>query len=81
MVERDFVMTIPLTQEERQQIEDSARRHGYETSVEYVRALLEFAAQQPEFDFETKEGLLAALRESWHQAMRGNTRPISELLK
>ena len=36
-------------------------------------------AEEEGYDFDTKEGILAGLRESWHQAMTGNTRPVSEL--
>ena len=37
----------------------------------------ELAAE--ELDFDTKEGIAAGLRESWRQAMTGETRPISDL--
>jgi hypothetical protein len=32
-----------------------------------------------DFDLDTQEGLEAAFRESWRQAMNGETRPVAEL--
>jgi Arc/MetJ-type ribon-helix-helix transcriptional regulator len=37
-----IVLSIDLTLEEHQQINDLARRRGYETPADYVRALIEF---------------------------------------
>jgi hypothetical protein len=73
-------LTIDLTLEEHQQIEEMAQRHGYDTPADFLHALVSTViAEQEEYDFDTKEGILAGLRESWHQAMTGNTRPVSEL--
>lgn len=73
-------VTIDLTVEEHRQLEDFAHRQGYDTTANFLHALLShLIAEQEEYDFDTKEGILAGLRESWHQAMTGNTRPISEL--
>jgi hypothetical protein len=72
-----IALTIDLTPEESQQIEAAARQQGYETSAAYVHALVTDAIAQ--YDFDTKDGILAGLHESWQQAMTGQTRPISEL--
>ena len=72
-----IALTIDLTPEESRRIEAVARQQGYETPAEYVHALVSEAIA--EHDFDTKAGILAGLRESWHQAMTGQTRPISEL--
>lgn len=37
---------IDVTEDERQRIEESARRRGYETVSEYIKALLEEAAEE-----------------------------------
>jgi hypothetical protein len=76
-----FVLTIDLTPEEHHRIEELARRRGFTAPDDYVRALIESDAnvQTEEFDFDTHDGVMAGLRESWHQAMTGDTRPISEL--
>jgi hypothetical protein len=70
-------LTINVTPEERQRIEELAQQRGYAAPGDYLLALVESDAE--EFDFETREGLVAGLRESFHQAVKGNTRPISEL--
>src|SRR5262249_37570121 len=69
-----------LTPEKRQRIEDMAHRRGYNAPEDYLLALVDMdAAVQDEHDFESNEGILAAMRESFHQAVTGDTRPISEL--
>ena len=77
----NIVSTPALSDEERQQIEAMADRHGYSETADFLSALERAyrANEQPEYDFDTKEGILAGLSESWHQAMTGDTRPISEL--
>ncbi len=74
-------LTITLTPDERQHIEEAAKARGYNAPGDYLLALVNLDAitAQEELDFDTKEGILAGLRESWHQAMTGDTRPISEL--
>jgi hypothetical protein len=75
------VLTLEVTPEERQRIEELARQRGYSAPDEYLLALVESdsAARQTEVDLDTKAGILVALRESLHQAITGDTRPISEL--
>lgn len=71
-------LTIKLTKEESHCLEVLAQHHGYQTAAEYVRTLITEAIDN-EYWFETKEGMLEALRQSWHQAMTGQTYPISML--
>ena len=73
----DITLTINLTSDEQKRVEDLARQSGYETPADYVHALVSEAIASPDFD--TQAGVLAGLRESWHQAMTGQTRPVSEL--
>lgn len=82
MTDKDSIMVLELTPEERQQIEDLARRRGYNTPEEYLLALIEADAlasrgvsSEDEDDFDIE----ASFRQGWHEAMTGQTRPIAEL--
>jgi hypothetical protein len=69
-------LVIDLTPEERQRIEDLARQRGYEAPADYLKALVESDAEEDEgFD----EDPVAAFRQSWHEAMTGQTHPVSTL--
>jgi predicted DNA-binding protein len=72
-------LTIDLTLEEHERVEDLAHRHGM-SPADYLHVLISDAiAGTADYDFDTREGILRGLRESWHQAETGNVRPISEL--
>jgi hypothetical protein len=71
-------LVIPLTPEEREKFEALAHRRGFRASDDYVRALVEFDAQQhgEAAPFETDEELgdpIEGFRIGWAQAMRGET--------
>jgi len=68
-------LTIDLTPEEHQQIEELAHQRGYNTPAEYVRALIEFAAEAQD---ETLP-LADRFRHSLQDALAGKTYPISTL--
>lgn len=72
-----ITLTIDLTPEENQRIEDLAHQSGFETPADYVHALVSNVLA--EHDFDTQAGIMSGLRASWHQAVTGETRPISEL--
>jgi hypothetical protein len=65
-------LTIEVTPEERQRIEDRARQHGFDTPGDYLLSLVEE-------DEPTKEELLNSFREGWAAAMKGDTIPASKL--
>ena len=65
-------LTIDVTPEERQRIEDRARQHGFASPGEYLLSLVEE-------DEPTKEELLNSFREGWAAAMNGDTIPASKL--
>lgn len=77
----NITLSIDLTPEEHRRAEELAHQRGYVALSDYVRALIETDAiiQAEEFDLDTKEGVMAALKESWHQAMTGHTIPASKL--
>ena len=77
-------ITIDVTSQESQVIERLAHERGYTASSAFLLALVRRVvaaemAQQEDYDFDTQEGVMAALRDSWHQAMSGQTRPVDEL--
>jgi len=69
------VLTIDLTPEDRQRIEELAQRRGYNAASDYLLALVEL----DEEEFDEKQILLDDLRQSIHEAMTGQTVPASEL--
>ncbi len=78
MTEREMLV-IDVTPEERQRIEARARQHGYPTAREYLLALVEADEEIDDLDLDTREGLLSGVRASLRQAIKGETRPVSEL--
>ena len=87
----EMYLTIPLTEEQRARYEQRARELGFASLADYVLDLL----QESELDWEEFEktgydedeeedddeiiDLEDTLKRSWGEAMKGNTRPISEL--
>lgn len=76
---------LPVTPEQRQQIEANAHRRGYTDVADYLRQLLQQDALthgDPEpFDADepTKAEILARLRRAMLDAINGNTLPLSAL--
>jgi hypothetical protein len=68
-------LTILMTPEERDQIEALARQRGYATPNDYLLALVELDAEDDEWD----EDPAVAFRQAWHEAMIGQTFPVSTL--
>ncbi len=66
------ILTMDVTPEERERIENQARLHGFETPTAYLLSLVEE-------DELTKEDLLNSFREGWAAAMNGDTIPASQL--
>lgn len=77
-------LTINVSPETRQQIEELARRRGYSALKDYLLALIESDAKAHDEtvnldEEETQENLLEGFRQSWHEAMTGKTVPLSNL--
>jgi hypothetical protein len=83
----ETVLEIKLTSENRERIEHLAHQRGYEVLQDYLLALVEIDAvilsEEAELEdldeIHTKEEVLAGLRQSLHEAITGQTRPIEEL--
>jgi hypothetical protein len=75
MTDKDTVLTISVSREERQQIEKLARRRGYDTPEDYLLALVKSDA---EAQGETLP-LTERFRRSLQDAIAGKTYPISTL--
>ena len=69
-------ITINLTPEEHHRIEELARRRGYAAPADYLKALIESDAEEDEYFDQDPQ---AAFRQAWHEAMTGQTQPISNL--
>ncbi len=67
-------LVIHLTNEQRERIESAAKQRGYTAPDDYLLALFELDAEDDDF-----EDPIAAFRQSWHEAMTGQTHPISTL--
>jgi len=65
-------LVIHVTNEQRQRIEEFARRRGYKAPDDYLLALVEA---------DEKAQLLSDLRQGIHEAMTGDTIPASKLLE
>ena len=80
-----YIPTISLTDEQRQIAEAKARELGYAQTDEYLQDLLSEALEdslRPDIDDgRTKAEILAGLRTSLRQALRGEGRPARELLE
>ena len=68
-------LTLDLTPEEHQQIEARAHQRGYDTPVDYVRALIESDAEAGGENLPLTE----RFRRSLQDARAGKTHPISTL--
>ena len=78
------VPVLEVTPDQQTQIEALARRRGYPTAAGYLLALIEADALAEAIgddlaDADDDLDLIAELRQAWHDAMTGNTRPISDL--
>lgn len=79
----DHILTLHVTEEQRQKIETQARESGYATAEAYLLALVE--ADEDDFIDDPEEAaidLVAQFREAWHDAMTDgdNARPLDEIL-
>ena len=73
---------IEVTPEQRHRIEVLAQQLGFETPGEYVCSLIETDAKahRQNLDLaEADEDPIKGFREGWHDAMTGNTYPVSTL--
>jgi hypothetical protein len=77
------VLSITLTIEERDRVEEAARERGFSNFDEYVRALIEAdILETGDVDYEDDdETILEGIREGFRDTLLGNVRPISELPK
>jgi hypothetical protein len=78
----DYVsLTIQMTQEQRQRIEEQAKERGYDVLDDYLLALVEADADDDFIDDPEEDAidLEADFREAWAAAMTGNVRPVEEL--
>lgn len=73
------VMSIDVTEEDRIQIEELARRRGYDAPGDYLLALVELDAQAQDESLDTEENLLTRFKRSWQDALAGKTYPIATL--
>lgn len=82
MTDQELVrLTIQITKEQKQQIEQIARERGFRSAGDYVLALV---AQDSEVADETEEmdedvDPVKLFREGWKDVMDGNTYPASTL--
>ena len=67
-------LTIDVTPDEQARIEALAREYGYDSPGEYLLALVELVAEDID-----AENPIDAFRQSWHEAMTGQTYPVSTL--
>jgi hypothetical protein len=71
-----ITLTLDLTPEKNQQIQEQTRRRGYDDPEDYLLALVDWdAEEEDDFDEDPK----AAFRQAWHEAMTGETYPASTL--
>lgn len=72
---------INISPEKRQTIEVLARRLGYSTLEDYLRALIETDAKAHGeiLDLDEEIDPIESFRQGWHDVMTGNIRPLSEL--
>jgi hypothetical protein len=69
-------LTIDLTVEELHKLEERAEQRGYDAVTDYLLALVDWDAEEDE---DLEEDPKAAFRQAWHEAMTGNTHPVSTL--
>lgn len=77
----NMVIQIEVTPEQRHQLEVLAQKLGFETSVDYVRSLIETDARAhgQDLTLDDAEDPMQGFREGWHDAMTGKTYPVSTL--
>jgi hypothetical protein len=78
MNEPQTALVIPMTEAERARVEDLARRHGYETTSDYVRALIE----QDEAVVTAEEDIVdieAEFKQAWREAKAGNEVSLEDM--
>jgi Arc/MetJ-type ribon-helix-helix transcriptional regulator len=72
-------LTIEITQEQREQINQLARERGYDSASDYLLALVredsDGDGDMDEDDIDPEE----SFRRGWHDVLSGNTYPASTL--
>ena len=68
-------LTIQVTREQKQQIEQLARERGFQSADEYMLALVAHDSEDADEDVDP----VALFREGWKDVMAGNTYPASTL--
>jgi hypothetical protein len=72
------LITVEVTSEKHQKIEELARREGYDAVEEYLRHLIDLAVEETEaVDDDVDPAEL--FREGWRDIVTGNTVPASAL--
>lgn len=66
---------IDITPEQQAQIETLTREHGYQNPAEYLLALVNADEEDQDFDEDPEQ----AFHQAWHEAMTGQTFPVSTL--
>ncbi|MBA3874613.1 MAG: hypothetical protein ABI970_05065 [Chloroflexota bacterium] len=83
MTEKDYVVLVDLRvkPETRKQIEELAHRRGYDSTDEYVRALIasDANAHGEPVDLDDEGDPIEDFRQGWKDAMTGKTLPASAL--
>ena len=83
MTEKNYVTlsNLRVTPELRKQIEGIAHRRGYETTDDYVRALIasDAVALGEPLDLDDEGDPIEDFRQGWKDAMTGKTLPASAL--
>jgi Arc/MetJ-type ribon-helix-helix transcriptional regulator len=77
-------MVIQLTDEQQKYIEEIAKERGYNSTADYVLALVEADVDSDDYIDDPEEAAIdleAEFREAWHAAMTGEgLRPAREVL-
>ncbi len=72
----DQALMIPMTTEEHKRLEELARRRGFNTPDDYVRALVELDAEQhgeaAPFEADESDDPFESFKRGWDDAMNGH---------
>ena len=79
-------LILNISNEERERLDELARRRGFEESEAYLRALIEADAREhgdtpPFTDDEDDVDIRAEFRQAWRDAMTGNVISLEDLWK
>ena len=82
MADQELVdLSIRITPKQLEQIQELAKRQGYNDLNEYLRALIEADAKMhgEALELDDDEDPIEGFREGWRDAMTGNSYPASTL--